>query len=380
MKGRVLVADDDAANRNLFQAMLSSLDLEVEVAADGCEVLDKLSLGFDLLLLDVGMPGMDGFEVVRCVRGLSDQAELPIIMVTGRTGREDRLRAVEVGANDFICKPVEMTELRIRVSSQLALKASRDALKRYQTDLEILVRERTLQLSSALEEATLAREAEYHAQLETIYRLALAAEVKDPDTAAHVRRVSALCGMLARRCGLSPDESEIITHASPLHDVGKIAVPAEILFKPGKLSPDEWEQMKTHTTVGASILADSPSKLLEMGRVIAVSHHEKWDGSGYPYGLSGEAIPLAGRICAIADVFDALTSERPYKPAYSSDEAYRIIREGRGVHFDPILTDIFLESREDVARVQRQYASKTGPIPGLAPPRKRRAPLVAGRS
>lgn len=356
MKPRVLVADDERANRDLFQAMLRSFGLETEGAADGMEALDMLPRGFDLLLLDVAMPRMDGFRVLDRVRSLSDPAELPVIMVTGSCDQQERLRAVEAGANDFISKPVELAELRARVASQLALKASRDALKRYQGDLELLVRERTRQLTAALEEATLARRVAFDAQLETIHRLALAAEVKDPETAAHVRRVSAMCGLLARRAGIPGPEAELITHASPLHDVGKIAVATEILLKPGKLDPHEWEQMKTHTTVGAELLADSPSELLQMARVIALSHHEKWDGSGYPHGLAGDEIPLPGRICAVADVFDALTSRRPYKEAIPNDEAFGIIRDGRGSHFDPALVDLFFEITPEIPAIQQEHA------------------------
>jgi putative two-component system response regulator len=270
------------------------------------------------------------------------------------------LRAVEAGANDFISKPVDLTELRIRVGSQLALKASRDALGRYQEELEAQVAARTRELRQALEEMTAARARAREAELETIYRLALAAEIRDAATALHIRRVSRLSRLIAAQVGLPAAEVDLVGHASALHDVGKIAIPNAILLKPGKLDPDEWEQMKAHTTIGAKLLADSPSELLRCGEVIALSHHERWDGAGYPEGLAGERIPLWGRICAVSDVFDALTSERPYKQAFSNEEAIRILRQDRGSHFDPMLVDAFLDGMDEVVSVQREFSAASG--------------------
>jgi putative two-component system response regulator len=357
---RVLVVEDEPANRNLLRVMIHSLGHQVEVAGDGAEALDKLHWRPDLVLLDVEMPGMDGYRVAEKMRESADQTELPIIMVTGRSGREDRLRAVEAGANDFISKPVDLTELRIRISSQLALKASRDALARYQEELESQVASRTRELRQALEEMTAARARAREAELETIYRLALAAEIRDAATALHIRRVSRLSRLIAGQLGLPVDEVDLVGYASALHDVGKIAIPSAILLKPGKLDQEEWEQMKAHTTIGAKLLADSPSELLRCGEVIARSHHERWDGSGYPEGLAGERIPLWGRICAVSDVFDALTSERPYKPAFSNEEAVRILRQDRGSHFDPMLVDVFLEGMDEVMSVQRESSAGPG--------------------
>jgi putative two-component system response regulator len=357
---RVLVVEDEPANRNLMRAMIHSLGHQVEVAARGSEALEKLGWRPDLVLLDVEMPGMDGYRVAEKMRESADQTELPIIMVTGRSGREDRLRAVEAGANDFISKPVDLTELRIRVSSQLALKASRDALGRYQEELEAQVAARTRELRQALEEMTAARARAREAELETIYRLALAAEIRDAATALHIRRVSSLSRLIASQLRLPAEEVDLVGHASALHDVGKIAIPNAILLKPGKLDQDEWEQMKSHTTIGAKLLANSPSELLRCGEVIARSHHERWDGSGYPDGLAGERIPLWGRICAVSDVFDALTSERPYKPAFSNEEAVRILRKDRGSHFDPMLVDVFLDGMDEVVNVQREFSSDSG--------------------
>jgi putative two-component system response regulator len=207
---------------------------------------------------------------------------------------------------------------------------------------------------------TAARARAREAELETIYRLALAAEIRDAATALHIRRVSSLSRLIASQLRLPAEEVDLVGHASALHDVGKIAIPNAILLKPGKLDQDEWEQMKSHTTIGAKLLANSPSELLRCGEVIARSHHERWAGSGYPDGLAGERIPLWGRICAVSDVFDALTSERPYKPAFSNEEAVRILRKDRGSHFDPMLVDVFLDGMDEVVNVQREFSSDSG--------------------
>jgi putative two-component system response regulator len=359
---RILVVDDEAANRDLLEVLLTGLGHEVEPAADGFQALAKLGPDFDLVLLDVMMPGMDGFEVTRRIRGGSACPDIPICMVTALTGQEERLRAVEVGANDFIAKPIDRTELRVRTASLLRAKEAQDALKRYQAELEATVTRRTEALRRSLQETV-------EAQLETIERLALAAEYKDEGTALHLKRMSRYSHLLARKLGLPPQECEMILHASPMHDVGKIGIPDAILLKSGKLEPAEWETMKRHTIMGACILAGSSSSLLQAGEIVARSHHEKWDGSGYPYGLAGEAIPLWGRITAVADVFDALTSRRPYKEAFSHEKAVRIMREERGTHFDPNLLDLFLDNFADVLAIHEHYQDSE--TPPSDPPKNR---------
>lgn len=196
----------------------------------------------------------------------------------------------------------------------------------------------------------------HKAHLDTIKRLAIAAEYKDEDTAIHIDRMSNYCAIIARELHLPPGEVEVILNASPMHDVGKIGIADAILLKPGKLDNDEWDIMKQHTTMGGRILSGSSSDLLLAGEVIALSHHEKWDGSGYPKGLAGEDIPLFGRICAVADVFDALISERPYKKAFSNEKAYEILREGRGTQFDPKVLDAFFKRLDKVVAIQEQYS------------------------
>ena len=349
---RVLVIDDDEVTRMVTQALVRVLGHETEPARDGIEGLAKLRLDIDLVLLDVVMPAMDGFEVCRRIRRDPYGKDVPVIMVTSQATREDRLLAVEAGANDFIAKPVDETELRVRTTSLLKMKEAQDALKRYQTQLESMVEQRTASLRSALDEMAAAQRQAYLAQLETVERLALVAEYKDKVTARHIRRMSEYCATLARGLRLPPGEVELILHASRMHDVGKIAVPDAILRKPSGLDEPEWRVMKRHPTIGSLILDNSSSQLLQAARVIALCHHERWDGAGYPSGLAGEDIPLWGRICAVADVFDAMTSERPYKRAFPNDEAMQILREGRGTQFDPRVVDVFFEQLEEILTIQ----------------------------
>ncbi len=354
-KSRILIVDDEEQNRDLLGEILTSMGHEVESAEDGFQALSMIKLGFDLVLLDITMPGMDGFEVASKIREQFDPQELPICMVTGLNSREDRLRAVDAGANDFVNKPVDMVEMNVRLMSLLRLKESHDTIKRHQTELESVVEQRTRDLRKALLESAQAERRAYSAQLETIERLVLAAEYKDEDTALHIKRMSHYSHLLATKLHLRPQECETILNASPMHDVGKIGIPDTILLKPGKLDAAEWEIMKQHTVMGARILGGSSSELLQAGEIIAISHHEKWDGSGYPNGLSGENIPLHGRIVAIADVFDALTSKRPYKDAFSNEKAIEIMQEGRGKHFDPTILDLFLNSFGEIEKIQNQY-------------------------
>ncbi len=352
---RILIVDDEEVNRELLEAFVTSLGHEAETACDGMEAIAKIKLDFDLVLMDIMMPGMDGYETTRQIRKDQDYGELPIIMTTALTNKYDRLRAVEAGANDYISKPVEKNELRVRMTSLLKLKEAQDALKRHKAELEEKVRKRTEQLRKSLEISIEAERQTHEAHIETINRLVVAAEYKDEDTANHIKRMSNYSALLARRLHLPSNEPEIIRLASPMHDVGKIGTPDNILFKPGKHTPEEWEIMKQHATFGGRILNGSSSELLQAGEIIALSHHEEWDGSGYPKGLAGEKIPLFGRICAVADVFDALTSKRPYKEAFSIDKSLDIMKEGRGKHFEPRLLDLFLENLDEVLVIQEEY-------------------------
>jgi cyclic di-GMP phosphodiesterase len=334
---RILVVDDLEQNRALLAGIAQSLGFEVETAGDGLEALGKLPLGIDLVLLDVMMPGIDGFEVVRRIRDHPGYRDLPVIMVTALDSREDRMRSVEAGANDYIAKPVDKVELKVRVGLQLRLKDAQDQLKRYSAELEATVAERTRALREALNEMVDAQRKTEMAHLDCIHRLVLASGFRDGNITGHIHRMSVYSAAIARSLSLSPREVEILKHASPLHDVGKIGICDAILLKQGSLTAEEREAMKAHATIGGEILAGSPSEIIQAGEVIALTHHEWWNGTGYPRGLAGADIPLSGRICAVADCFDALTSDRPYRLALSPAEALDLMRREEG-HFDP---DVF---------------------------------------
>lgn len=352
---RILVVDDDEQNRELLVAMLEALCYETEIAVDGFDALGKLNLDIDMVFLDVMMPGMDGFEVIRRIRNTPPHSDLPVVMVTALTGKEDRIKAIEAGANDFISKPIDKTELTVRTVSLLKMKEHQDTIKQNQKELEEKVEKRTADLRAALSEKIEAHRSIYQAHLDTINRLVIAAEYKDEDTADHIKRMSSYSALLAKALRLTPHEIEVVYYASSMHDVGKIGIPDNILLKPGKHNPEEWEIMKQHTTIGGYILDNSPSELLQSGEIIALSHHEKWDGSGYPEGQAGENIPLPGRICAVADVYDALTSKRPYKEAFSNEKSLEIMREGSGKHFDPTLIDLFFKNLDEIFAIQKKF-------------------------
>lgn len=347
-KHRVLIVDDVEANRIALSQILKSLGHETEVACDGFEALSKLKEDIDLVLLDVMMPGMDGYETTRLIRRNKDLSDIPIIIVTNLVSKADRLRAVEAGANDFIGKPVDRIELRVRMASLLKMKEALDTIKRHKALLEETVLQRTKALREALHDMTLAQQEAQEAHLETVRRLAMAAEYRDDDTGAHIMRVTFYTSLIVRTVKMPGDEAEIVQYASAMHDMGKIAIPDGILLKPGKLNEDEWSIMRKHPLIGARILSGSQSKLLKAAEIIASSHHEKWDGSGYPNGLAGDDIPIYGRICAVSDVFDALTSERPYKLPFEASKAFRILREGSGKHFDPDIVNAFLLNTDKI--------------------------------
>ncbi|MGE4293614.1 MAG: HD-GYP domain-containing protein [Desulfovibrio sp.] len=343
----ILIVDDEEINLKVLSGFVESFGYDFLLAESGRTALEILDQA-DLVLLDVMMPDMDGFEVVQKIRSLPGFQDLPVVMATALSDKRDRLDAVRAGASDFITKPVDVTELRIRLDAHLRLKEYHDQVMRYQEGLERLVVERTQELEEA-------QQAKMAAHLETLRRLSQAAEYKDEDTARHIDRMSRYSALLAEKLGLKAEEVDLVLHASPMHDIGKIGIPDSILLKPGPLDPEEWEIMKTHTVIGSKILDSPSSAYLETGRIIAISHHEKWDGSGYPKGLVGEDIPLYGRICAIADVFDALTTRRPYKQAYPNDKALAIMAEGRGSHFEPRLFDLFLKNLDEVLAIQERF-------------------------
>lgn len=342
----ILVVDDQIQNIDLLEAYLSPQGYEIVSASSGEEALLKLAYNeIDLILLDVMMPGMSGFEVIRKIREDDSHRQLPIILVTALRETDDRVNGIEAGCDDFISKPFDKNELLARVRALLKVKAYNDLIDNYRKELEAEVSLRTEELRHALESVKMA-------SLETIHRLAVASEYKDAGTGAHIQRMSLYSAAISRQMGLDERTTEMILYAAPMHDLGKIGIPDMILLKPDKLDPLEWEIMKQHTSIGAEILKGSDAEFIMIGETIARFHHEKWDGSGYPYGLKGNEIPITCRITAIADVFDALITERPYKEPFSVEHSLEIIRQEKGRHFDPDVVDAFFAITDEILSIK----------------------------
>jgi putative two-component system response regulator len=350
-----MVVDDQPEFRLLHAELLKTFGYSVIVAADGVEALALMSPSVDLIVMDGDMPKMDGFEVARLIRNDPLFADVPIVMVTGLAGRKDRLRAFDLGINDFVNKPVDPDELRLRARWLVSLKIAQDEIKAHRRQLEETVEIRTHELQEALVEVEAARRRTHEAHMDTIHRLTLAGEYKDQDTADHVERIGRFSEVVARWMGLPPTTVETIRNAAPLHDVGKVGIPDAILLKPGKLEPEEWAVMRAHTTMGAQILARSESEVIQMGANIALSHHERWDGAGYPNRVAGADIPLEARICTVVDFFDALTVDRPYRKALPNEQVVEMMIEGSAKHFDPDVLTVFLDAREEIKHVQTEY-------------------------
>jgi putative two-component system response regulator len=327
---RILIVDDEEQNVALLRRMLERAGFgRVESTVDARQVAD-LYVRFrpDLILLDLHMPHMDGLAVLDQLNQIAEASYLPILMLTGDLSQGAKREALSRGAKDFVSKPFHTDEVLLRISTLLETRFLYLQIQSQNQMLEAKVRERTRELEAA--------------QIEIIERLARAAEFRDDNTGHHTERVGQMAALLAKKIGLPDTQVSLIRRAAPLHDVGKIGIPDSILLKLGKLTPDEFALVRTHTTIGARILSGSRFPILRLAEEIAFNHHERWDGGGYA-GIAGEAIPLAGRIVAVADVFDALTQQRPYKAAWPVGEAVAEIARQRGRQFDPALTDAFLQ-------------------------------------
>jgi len=337
-KQTILVVDDTPENIDVLSGLLRS-EFRVKAAPNGPRAL-QIAQALpqpDLILLDIMMPGMDGYQVCRELKSDPRTRHIPVIFVTARSDVEDEAKGLSLGAVDYITKPISPPIVLARVRTQLALHDQN-------RQLEQRVRERTEELVET--------------RLEVIRRLGRAAELKDNETGLHVIRMSHYARLLAQALGVGPDWSELLFNAAPMHDVGKIGIPDRILLKPGPLDADEWAVMQRHPVYGAEIIGEHDSALLRLSREIALHHHEKWDGSGYPNALKAAGIPLSARIVAIADVFDALTTARPYKKAWEVEDAVRHIQQQAAIHFDPELVPLFSRTLPDMLEIRKRYRER----------------------
>lgn len=341
---KILVIDDIQANVDLLDMVLGFAGFtDVDLETDPTRVLDmQAAKSYDLVLTDLNMPVMDGFAVLEGLRASEGGDILPILVITAQTDSASRLRALELGATDFLTKPFDHAEVVNRVANMLTTHSLFLKQQNINAELEEKVRERTRELKNTTSYI--------------IRSLGRAAEYRDNETGMHVVRMSKFCVRMAQELGHDAEYLDLIREASTMHDVGKIGIPDAILLKPGRLTPEEFTIMKQHVTIGVDILSGFQSPMVEMARIIAATHHEKWDGSGYPNGLKGEDIPLEGRIVALCDVFDALTSVRPYKTAWSIEDAVAHLEKGAGNHFDPALVEVFKQVLPDILRIRDEYA------------------------
>ncbi len=346
LQAKILIVDDQPANVILLERMLCGSGYAAVsstlVSSEVCAL--HAANRYDLILLDLQMPGMDGFQVMEGLKEI-EAGYLPVLVITAQP--EHRLRALNAGAKDFVTKPFDMVEVLARVHNMLEVRLLHKALTRQNNLLEKRVMERTAEL--------------HEGYVETIFTMTRAAEHKDEDTGAHVQRISYYSSAVAKLLDLDEDYVDSIFYASPMHDIGKIGIPDHVLLKPGSFTPEEWAVMQTHATMGAMILGKSKSPYLQMGAEIALNHHERWDGGGYPNGKQGEEIPLSARIMNICDIYDALRSKRPYKPAFDHEKALNIITVGDGrtlpSHFDPVILEIFKQNHTSFSDIFTAYAN-----------------------
>jgi len=347
-KATILVVDDTPDNLILMNNLLKG-DYKVKIANDGEKAL-KIAASEsppDLILLDIMMPGMDGYEVCQHLKRDPRTTNIQVIFLTAKAEVEDEKKGLELGAVDYITKPISPPIVMARVKNHIALKAAADFLHDQNDFLELEVAKRTREVQESY--------------LETIFTLTRAAEYRDEDTGAHVQRIGYYSRELARMLGLDEEFVDKIFFASPMHDIGKIGIADHVLLKPGDFTPDDWEVMKGHTSMGAKILGNSKSPYLKMGAEIALNHHERWDGGGYPDGKRGEAIPPAARIMNICDIYDALRSKRPYKPAFDNLKTMDIMTRGdsrtQPEHFDPVIFAAFMQNHQSFNDIFEAYAT-----------------------
>ena len=350
----ILIVDDEVPIQRLLSMMISRLGYRCITASSAPEAIEKIQThDVDIIITDINMPGMTGVELMRHVKKMP--LNIDFIVITGFVADFSYEHIIEEGASDFIYKPMSKNELLLRlkrvVRERLLLTDRNRINKRLEQNVQQL-QINSEELNHALSELKSTHEKLRSAYVDTINRLVIASEYKDEDTGDHIIRMSQYCELMAQKTGLSDEDIKNVRYASPMHDIGKIGIPDSILLKPGKLTSQEFDIIKSHTTIGGKILIQSNAKVLQTAYDIALTHHEKWNGQGYPKGLKKNQIPLVGRIVGIADVFDALTSNRPYKDAYPVEVACEIIKKERENHFDPNIVDIFLDNIDDIIAIK----------------------------
>lgn len=346
---RILIVDDYEINLLILIEALKSYS-KISVSQDSKIAFDSLSYALpDIILLDISMPYMNGLDVCKYIKNSKYTNDIPVVFITSEHDPLTLNKAFELGAVDYIKKPFDIIEVNARIKTHLKLKIAERKLKEYNTSLEAKVAERTKKLEEKNIELN-------EVKRETIFRLCLAAELRDVDTGNHIKRIQAYTELIALKCGMSQEDAVQLGLASSMHDLGKIGISDHILLKPGKLTPEEFETMKQHTVIGARALADGKSDLLRVAHIVALSHHERWDGKGYPQGLRGANIPIEARIVGLVDVFDALLSRRSYKDSFSVDDAVSIIISEKGKHFDSKLVDVFIASLDEILVIKNLFS------------------------
>jgi len=339
---RILIVDDAPKNIQIVANLLGEDEYEISYATNGKQALGHVEESeFDLVLLDVMMPGMSGYEVCREIKQGKRHSDLPVIFITARTDEDSIIEAFEAGGQDYITKPFNSAELMARVKTHLKLKAFEDSQ-------QVLINNALAELKNLNKEII-------ETQKEVIFTMGSIGETRSRETGQHVKRVAEYSRLFALLSGVDEYEADLIAMASPMHDIGKVGIPDSILNKKGRLDEAEFEIMKTHVIIGYDMLKHSNRPIMRTAAIIALEHHEKWDGSGYPKGLEGDEIHLYGRVTALADVFDALGSERCYKKAWSDEKVFELLREQSGKHFDPRLVEMFFDNQEKFFEIRTKY-------------------------
>lgn len=346
LNARILIIDDNQSNVDLLKDILATEGFTSLLCLTDSRDAQNMYLAYDpeLVLLDINMPHFDGYQILSQFKEVEKESYVPVLVLTALQDNKTRIKALKAGAQDFLTKPFNKLEVITRIRNLLTVRVLHNHVRDQNIILEKKVQERTIEIQET--------------RLEIILRLGRAAEFKDNDTGAHIVRISKMSSLLGRLAGMTEEHAELLLHTSPMHDIGKIAIPDSILLKPGKLNTEEWKIMKSHTVVGADLLSGHNSDLMKSAQTIALTHHEKWDGSGYPRGKKGKEIPFEGRIVGIVDVFDALSSKRPYKDPYPIDKILSIIKEERGRHFDPDLTDLFIKNIDDFIAIKDAFSAE----------------------